>query len=99
MSIASAPCALNRKQKEDFSSLVLLLREIADFVNLEISRVSFSGSVHGAKSYYMPAFLANIDIMFSNLPPKLDVFYIFFIQVIIALRTFHSFMCRKPSPL
>ena len=46
MSIASAPCALNRKQKEDFSSLVLLLREVADFVNLEISRVSFSGSVH-----------------------------------------------------
>jgi hypothetical protein len=65
--------------------------------NLSIS--SFSGSVHGAKSDYVSAFLADIDIMLSNPPPKLDGFYIFFLQVVIALRTFHSFKYHSQSPL
>jgi len=65
----------------------------------DLSMSSFSGSVHGAKSYYVSAFLANIDIMLSNPSSKLDVFYIFFVQVVIAFGTFHSFMYHCPSPL
>ena len=65
----------------------------------DLSISAFSGSVHGAKSDYMSAFLANIDVMLSNSPSKLDVFYIFFVQVVIALGTFHSFMYHSPSPL
>ena len=98
MNTASASCAFNRKKKFDFLIRFFSL-EITDFVSLEISDVSFSTSVHGTKSYYMPTFLANIDIMFPNFPSKLDVLYVFFVQVIIAPRTFHSFMCHKTSLL
>jgi len=45
----------------------------------DLSISAFSGSVHGAKSDYMSAFLANIDVMLANLPSKLHVFYIFFV--------------------
>ena len=65
----------------------------------DLSISAFSGSVHGAKSDYVSAFLANVDIMLSNPSSKLDVFYIFFVHVVIALGTFHTFMYHSPSPL
>jgi len=45
----------------------------------DLSISAFSGSVHGAESDYVSAFLADIDVMLSNPSSKLDVFYIVFV--------------------
>jgi len=65
----------------------------------DLAMSAFSGSVHGAKSDYVSAFLANIDVMLSNPSSKLDVFYVFLVQVVIALGTFHSFIYHSLLPL